>query len=48
MGTDYARVIRAVFLLAQARLVRTQGFVNPSSTAGSMEEVGGAGDATGH
>ncbi|MEW5308619.1 MAG: hypothetical protein WDW38_000563 [Sanguina aurantia] len=30
IGTDYARVIRAVFLLAQVRLVRTQGFVNPA------------------
>lgn len=30
IGTDYARVIKAVFVLAQVRLLRTQGFVNGS------------------
>lgn len=29
MGTDYARVINVVFMLAQVRLYRTHGFVNP-------------------
>lgn len=29
VGTDYARIIRAVYLLAQVRLLRTHGFVNP-------------------
>lgn len=29
MGTDWARITRAVFLLAQVRLLRTAGFVNP-------------------
>lgn len=29
VGTDYARVINAVFMLAQVRLYRTHGFVNP-------------------
>ncbi|EFJ44503.1 hypothetical protein VOLCADRAFT_95192 [Volvox carteri f. nagariensis] len=28
VGTDYARVVRAVFLLSQVRLVRTHGFVS--------------------
>ena len=31
LGTDYARLCRAVFLLAQIRLVRTQGFNAPSA-----------------
>lgn len=30
VGTDYARIIRAVFLLAQVRLLKTHGFVNPA------------------
>eukprot|EP00798_Chlamydomonas_sp_ICE-L_P005100 gene5100-34900_t len=30
IGTDYARIIRAVFFLAQVRLVRTKGFTQPS------------------
>jgi len=30
IGTDYARVIRAVFILAQVRLVSTGGFIQPS------------------
>ncbi len=29
VGTDYARIIRAVYVLAQVRLVKTYGFVNP-------------------
>jgi len=33
LGTDYARVIRAVFVLAQVRLVATQGFSNPGKDA---------------
>ncbi|GFR40261.1 hypothetical protein Agub_g834, partial [Astrephomene gubernaculifera] len=28
IGPDYARVVRAVFLLSQVRLVRTHGFVS--------------------
>ncbi len=28
LGTDYARVVKAVFALAQIRLLRTQGFSN--------------------
>ncbi|GIL88906.1 hypothetical protein Vretimale_16868 [Volvox reticuliferus] len=28
VGTDYARVVRAVFLLSQVRLIRTHGFVS--------------------
>ena len=29
IGTDYGRVARAVFALAQVRLVRTHGFSSP-------------------
>lgn len=29
IGTDYARIVRAVYVLAQVRLLRTAGFVNP-------------------
>ena len=36
IGTDYARVIRAVFVLAQVRLLRTQGFVD----GGTPQETG--------
>ncbi|GAX85643.1 hypothetical protein CEUSTIGMA_g13058.t1 [Chlamydomonas eustigma] len=35
IGTDYARIIRAVFILAQVRLVRTQGFVQATTIASS-------------
>ena len=28
LGTDYARVVRAIFCLAQVRLLRTHGFRN--------------------
>ncbi|KAF8063867.1 hypothetical protein HT031_003724 [Scenedesmus sp. PABB004] len=31
VGTDYARVVRAVYVLAQVRLVATQGWSNPGS-----------------
>lgn len=33
IGTDYARVVRAVFILAQVRLLRTRGFTNPEVDA---------------
>ncbi|GLC36370.1 hypothetical protein PLESTB_000769200 [Pleodorina starrii] len=33
VGTDYARVVRAVFLLSQVRLVRTHGFVSSEMEA---------------
>jgi len=46
IGTDYARVIRAVFVLAQVRLVRTQGFSNPQSGNG-VEGVAATGGAAG-
>ncbi len=49
IGTDYARIIRAVFVMAQVRLVCTQGWVSPEDEAaqgggaeGSWEEWGGA------
>ena len=29
LGTDYGRLVRAIFALCQIRLLRTQGFVNP-------------------
>ncbi|KAJ9530997.1 hypothetical protein QJQ45_000994 [Haematococcus lacustris] len=32
IGTDYARITRAVFILAQVRLVRTQGFTPPPAS----------------
>jgi uncharacterized protein YaaW (UPF0174 family) len=32
VGTDYARVVRAVYLLAQVRLVATHGWTNPSDS----------------
>ncbi|RMZ56610.1 hypothetical protein APUTEX25_001695, partial [Auxenochlorella protothecoides] len=38
MGTDYARLCRAVFLLAQIRLLRTHGFVK-EGTPGAAGEV---------
>lgn len=28
MGTDYSRLVRAIFALCQIRLLRTHGFVN--------------------
>jgi uncharacterized protein YaaW (UPF0174 family) len=33
LGTDYARVLRAVFLLAQVRLLATAGWGQPEGTA---------------
>ncbi|KAK9810268.1 hypothetical protein WJX72_007661 [[Myrmecia] bisecta] len=30
VGTDYGRIVRAVFALAQIRLLRTHGFTNPA------------------
>jgi hypothetical protein len=38
LGTDYARVIRAVFVLAQVRLVATQGFSNPGEEGSEPPE----------
>ena len=35
VGTDWTRVVRAVFTLAQIRLLRTQGWVNPGAGMGS-------------
>lgn len=32
IGTDWARVVQAVALIAQIRLLRTQGWQNPSSS----------------
>lgn len=29
IGTDYGRLVRAIFALSQIRLLRTHGFVNP-------------------
>jgi uncharacterized protein YaaW (UPF0174 family) len=29
LGTDYGRLVRAIFALCQIRLLRTHGFVNP-------------------
>ena len=29
LGTDWARIVKAVFALAQIRLLRTYGFCNP-------------------
>ena len=29
LGTDYARLVRAIFALCQIRLLRTRGFINP-------------------
>eukprot|EP00879_Flechtneria_rotunda_P004778 GHRR01005048.1.p1 GENE.GHRR01005048.1~~GHRR01005048.1.p1 ORF type:complete len:394 (+),score=129.56 GHRR01005048.1:100-1281(+) len=34
LGTDYARVVRAVYILAQVRLVATQGWSNPPVEGG--------------
>lgn len=31
IGTDYARIVRTVFALAQVRLIRTHGFTMPKS-----------------
>lgn len=31
IGTDYSRVVKTVFVLAQVRLIRTHGFVQPKS-----------------
>lgn len=33
IGTDYARVVKTVFALAQVRLLRTHGFTMPKSVA---------------
>ena len=30
VGTDYGRIVRAVYALAQIRLLRTYGFTNPA------------------
>jgi hypothetical protein len=30
LGTDYGRLVRAIFALCQIRLLRTHGFVNPT------------------
>lgn len=41
LGTDYARVIKAVFVLAQVRLVRTHGFVQADGLGGeSVDHTG--------
>ena len=29
IGTDYGRIVKAIYALAQVRLLRTHGFVNP-------------------
>lgn len=29
IGTDYSRIVKTVFALAQVRLIRTHGFVQP-------------------
>lgn len=55
IGTDYGRVIRAVFILAQVRLIRTHGFVpgggpqpqgGPSATASATASWTRAAGAT--
>jgi uncharacterized protein YaaW (UPF0174 family) len=46
IGTDYARIIRAVFVLAQARLLRTHGWTAAAAPEGGSNEgeaEGGAG-----
>lgn len=40
VGTDYARVVRAVYILAQVRLVTTHGWVNPPATGGAGRHGG--------
>lgn len=40
VGTDYARVVRAVYILAQVRLVATQGWSNPEDDEAPMLEAG--------
>lgn len=35
IGTDYARVVQAVFTLAQIRLLRTGGWASPRGSAGA-------------
>jgi uncharacterized protein YaaW (UPF0174 family) len=42
VGTDYARVVRAVYILAQVRLVATQGWSNPEDDDAAAA-AGGAG-----
>lgn len=39
LGTDYARLARAVALLAQIRLLRTNGWVGPESASSNDEET---------
>lgn len=43
VGTDYARVVRAVYILAQVRLVATHGWTNPSDSEELNTQVGIAG-----
>lgn len=43
IGTDYARIIRAVFVLAQVRLLRTHGWTSAAPGGGG----GGGGDGEG-
>ena len=30
IGTDYGRLVKAIYALAQIRLLRTHGFINPT------------------
>lgn len=32
VGTDYSRIVKTVFALAQVRLLRTYGFSDPTAT----------------
>jgi hypothetical protein len=43
VGTDYARVVRAVYIMAQVRLVATQGWSNPEDDDAAGSAASGAG-----
>jgi hypothetical protein len=48
VGTDYARVVRAVYIMAQVRLVATQGWSNPEDDdAAAAAATAGADAAAG-
>lgn len=51
VGTDYARVVRAVYIMAQVRLVATQGWSNPeddaAAAAAAAAAAGGAASGAG-
>jgi hypothetical protein len=47
IGTDYARIIRAVFVLAQARLLRTHGWCAAAPEEGPSSGGGGGANSDG-